>query len=280
MFRKNQYIQLAYKNYLDELLINKNKLKSIALIPREIKALEQPKYDLTHFEIYLFIKSFDYLWYHGEYTISLNEGITEDKNKFRNVLVDLLYHNINEEEIFTLPVSCLFGFQYYNGKPQNIDITRSTNIKKINKSVRKDKDSLIENFYLIKTTYKSYFGNYETYATLKLLIKLYLNEINLYYYNGKVYNELQLPKAYDISNSYYKKYSNWWLISKHDPTLIRLKYSTTLVEDPKDVSTDSLSDINITLQLQDLDFYNINDSAVTQEVVKFTLKDFWPTTGM
>ena len=49
MFRKTQYIQLAYKNYLDELLINKNKLKSIALIPREIKALEQSKYDLTQF---------------------------------------------------------------------------------------------------------------------------------------------------------------------------------------------------------------------------------------
>lgn len=268
MFQKNIYIKKAYQEYLEELLINKNKLTSVLLTKNEIKALEQSKYDLTQFEIYLFIKNIDYLWSQGNYTITLREGITEDKNKFRNVLIDLYYQNINKEEVFNTPISFLFGFNYYKGKAQNIDVM-SLNLKKKNEN-----KALLDNIYIIKNIYKSYFGNYDTYAVLKQLIKIYLKTLNLYYYRGKVYNVLQLLNVYDLSNEYYTDYGvNWYAISKKDPELVNLKYKCISVEDPEDITSDSLSDIKINFILEDLNSKYVGIPEVNNK--NFKLKDFW-----
>ena len=85
-------------------------------------------------------------------------------------MVDLHYQNINKEVLFNIPISGLFGFNYPNGQPQN---TGTFKFKEEN------------NVYLIKINYRSYLGNYETYITFKELVKFYLDEINLYYYNGR-----------------------------------------------------------------------------------------------
>lgn len=126
------YVQLAYQEYLDEISKNNYKLKSSILNPKELKVLYHPKYDLTEFEIYLYIKSLDYLRSQDNVSINLNEGIIENKNLYRNVLVDLYYQNINYEEIFKIPIAYLFGFKYYNNKPQNIDVL-SLDLQKKNK---------------------------------------------------------------------------------------------------------------------------------------------------
>lgn len=89
MFNKNIFIKKAYQDYLMELKF-KNKLESISLSDKEIKSLGQSKYNLTQFEIYMFIKVSDYLLSHGEYRISFSEGIYLNHNKFRNVLVHFL----------------------------------------------------------------------------------------------------------------------------------------------------------------------------------------------
>lgn len=126
------YVQLAYQEYLNKLSKNKYKIKSSSLSFKELNLLYNSKYDLTQFEIYLYIKSLDYLRSQDNVTINLNEGITENKNLFRNVLVDLYYQNINDEEVFKIPIAYLFGFKYYNNKPQNIDVL-SLDLQKKNK---------------------------------------------------------------------------------------------------------------------------------------------------
>lgn len=126
------YVQLAYQEYLDEISKNKYKFKSSTLSTKELNVLYNSKYDLTEFEIYLYIKSLDYLRSQDNVSINLNEGITENTNLYRNVLVDLYYQNINYEEIFKIPIAYLFGFKYYNNKPQNIDVL-SLDLQKKNK---------------------------------------------------------------------------------------------------------------------------------------------------
>lgn len=263
MLNKNIYIQKTYKEYLENLNKNNNKLISQTLNDYQVETLRQSKYNLTQFEIYLFIKSLDYLRSQNNEKINLIEGITEDKNLFRNVLVDLYYQNINDKEVFNTPITYLFGFNYYNNKPQNIE-TLSLNLGENN-------NRLLDNIYFIKNTYKSYFGNYDTYVTLKELIKIYLNNINLYYYNGKLYNELQLIDIYDLNNEYYRDYgSKWFVISNLDPLLKRFNYNLLSIEDPSDITKDSLSEIKIKFTLQ-----NIDNNYDLEYTINFKLKDFW-----
>lgn len=238
MFNKNIYMQRAYQDYLDLLSINNYKLKSLTLIDLELKLLYNSKYCLTEFEIYLYIKALDYLRYNN-YIIDLSSGLTEDSNKYRNILVDLYHQNISNEFIFNTSISDLFGFNYIDDKPQNL--------------------------------YKSYIGNYDTYLTFKRLIHIYLLTINLYKYKGNIYNELQLRDVYEFPNNSYKKYeSNWFILSKYDSNLNKLKYNCLSVIDPKDITKDSLSEIKINFIIDNLDIKY--DSVY---LISFKLKDFW-----
>jgi hypothetical protein len=49
-----------------------------------------------------FIKSIEYLRSRGNFIINLSEGIKSDKNKFKNVLVDLYYQDIPDEAMFEI----------------------------------------------------------------------------------------------------------------------------------------------------------------------------------
>jgi len=241
MINRNIYMQNAYQNYLDELSKNNYKLKNTTLSSLEFKLLFDPKYCLTQFEIYLYIKALDYLRSNNYYHINLSKGLTEDNNKYRNILIDLYHQNISNEFIFNTSISKLFGINYIDDKPYNL--------------------------------FKSYTGNYDTYATFKELIKIYLDDITLYKYKGNLYNELQLSNVYEYLNNSYKKYeSNWFILSKYDSNLIKLKYKCLSVEDPKDITVNSLSDIKIKLILQNLD--SKYDSLY---IINFNLKDFWIT---
>lgn len=241
MINRNIYMQIAYQNYLDELSNNNYKLKSSSLSYLEFKLLHNSKYCLTQFEIYLYIKTLDYLRSNNFYNINLSSGLTEDNNKFRNILVDLYYQNISDELIFNTSISNLFGIKIIDNKFQNI--------------------------------YKSYVGNYETYLTFKELINIYLNDITLYKYKGNIYNEFQLKYKYEYLDNSYKKYdSNWFILSKYDSNLIKLKYKCLSVEDPKDITLNNLGDLNIKLILQNLD-----PKYDSLYIINFKLKDFWIT---
>lgn len=123
----------------------------------------------------------------------------------------------------------------------------------------------------IKNNYDSYFGNYRTYSTFKEWIKIYSEELNFYYYKGYVYNELQLESTYDRTNSYFKKNgSNWLTVSKFDSELIKLDYKLLSINDPNDISKESLSEIklNFILQNDDIKYDSLYE-------IEFKLKDFW-----
>lgn len=242
MFNKNIYMQKAYQEYLDELSKNNYKLQSAILSPNELSFLFNSKYCLTEFEIYLYIKVLDYLFINklnNNFPIDLSSGLTEDSNKYRNILVDLYYQNISNEFMFNISISNLFGFNYIDDKPQNL--------------------------------YKSYTGDYTTYRTFKELVKIYLDNTTLYKYKGNIYNELQLPKVYEFPINLNKNYeSNWFILSKYDSNLFKLKYKCLSVLDPKDITINNLGDIKINFILQNLD--TIYDSIY---IVNFRLKDFW-----
>ena len=98
--------------------------------------------------------------------------------------------------------------------------------------------------------------------------------MDLYYYKGKVYTELQLESNYDITNSYFKKYrSNWLKISKLDSNLIRLEYKLISLNEPKDIIKDSLSEINLNFILQK--GYTLENIPDAHKIKEFKLKEFW-----
>lgn len=260
MFNKNKLLIIAYIEYLKELKRNNNKIESKTLTNKEINILKNSKYNLTYFDIYKYIKVSDLLWYKGRYDINLSSGISVNWNKFKNVLVDLYYHDIPNEIFYEMSISSLFQF-YYNDKLP-VDINTST---------LQEWDLQLLEINYIKNNYNSYFGNYRTYLTFKELLEIYSENLNFYYYKGQVYNELQLEKTYNILNSYFKKYgSDWLLVSKFDLELIRLEYKLLSIADPEDITKSSLSEIKFNFILQNLD--SKYDGQYIQE---FKLKDFW-----
>jgi len=120
MINRNIYMQRAYQNYLDELSKNNYKLKSSTLSSIELSLLYTLKYNLTEFEIYLYIKVLDFLRLNNNYNINLSSGLEDDNTKYRNILIDLYYQNIANEFMFSMPISNLFGFNYIDNKPQNL----------------------------------------------------------------------------------------------------------------------------------------------------------------
>ena len=84
-----------YQNYIDLLTQNNKELISETLSKLEIKNLFDQKYNLTEFDIYKYITALDHIRNSlGCYKINLTEGITSNKNKYNNILIDLYYQNI------------------------------------------------------------------------------------------------------------------------------------------------------------------------------------------
>ena len=58
------------------------------------------------------------------------------------------------------------------------------------------------NINYLKFNYDSHFGKFRTYITFKQLIRMFVEDISLYYYckNGKVYTKFQFSSFYDKNN--------------------------------------------------------------------------------
>lgn len=82
-----------------------------------------------------------------------------------------------------------------------------------------------------------------------------------------------MEKTYDRSNSHFKKNgSNWLTVSKFDLELIKLDYKLISLEDPNDITKESLSEIKFSFILQNSDLDNKYNYPYKKE---FKLKDFW-----
>jgi len=104
----NSILATHYTNYMRSKNIN-NKLISQTLTDLEISQLYDKKYNLTEFEIYKFITAHDYINESlGCNKFTLTEGITSDKNKYNNILIDLFYMNLSPKLISNFPISIVF----------------------------------------------------------------------------------------------------------------------------------------------------------------------------
>jgi len=83
-----------YLNYINSMIQN-NKLISKNLNDIEVQELYNKKYKLSEFDIYKYITALDHISNSlGSDKIKFTEGITKDRYKYNNILIDLFYHNI------------------------------------------------------------------------------------------------------------------------------------------------------------------------------------------
>lgn len=179
ILKNNSILSRHYTNYL-KMLEKINKLVSANLTDFEISQLYNKKYNLTEFEIYLYITALDYITQSlGCNKYTLTEGFTSDNYKFKNILIDLYYKNIPSEILDSYPISTLF---------ENTETNWEENIE-----LWENGEDLYKFYDLNQNVYPDYTGNTYTYYVFKQLIKLFLTEVYLYTYKGSIltYKELE-----------------------------------------------------------------------------------------
>src|SRR6266404_2802855 len=115
-----------YKHFLiyQESIIKNSKLISTSLTDSEISQLYDKKYNLSEFDIYKYITAYDYIvssLYSNKYTFS--DGITTNKNKYNNILIDLFYQNITSKLMCQYSISIVFGIKQTK-YGETVDLTR------------------------------------------------------------------------------------------------------------------------------------------------------------
>ena len=180
-FTHNSILASHYKNYLNMLANNNNKLVSQTLSDLEISQLYDNKYSLTEFDIYKYIIALDYITQSlGCSKYTLTEGITDDKYKYNNILIDLFYQSIHLDTLHLNPISTLF---------ENTEIEWDESVE-----IWDDDDNVN---YTLNRTSQNYSGNSYTYYIFKQLIKLFLTEVYLYKYKGAVLTYKELVGEYE-----------------------------------------------------------------------------------
>jgi len=166
----NQIIAKHYLDYLEIIKTNSN-LPSQNLSSAEIQELSNKKYNLSNFDIYKYIYAHDYLTESLSCSkIDLTAGITKDKNKYNNILIDLFYTNIPSELLSYYSIAVVFGLIQKGWRIKDL-----SNWDKYTLSLYTDYDDLglmSKDIKAYKSTYKDYGGNSYTYYTFKQLIKL------------------------------------------------------------------------------------------------------------
>lgn len=214
---QNSILSRHYKNYLEMLANNNNKLVSTNLTDLQIQNLYNKKYNLTEFEIYKYLTVLDFISDSlGCSRYKLIEGITLEKNMYNNILIDLFYYNIHDHLTIGAPISIVFGIKKVGQEIQ--DLTASDKINPeffktfINDLNYIDPDTgehrtldYKEIWYNENSSYKAGFSNYAgnsfTYYIFKQLIKLFLTEVYLYQFKGNVFTHKELESEY-ISTLY------------------------------------------------------------------------------
>jgi hypothetical protein len=116
----NSILARHYLNYLEKIDLN-GRLFSPTLSEIEIQNLYNEKYNLTEFDIYKYLTAADYISESlGCNKYKLIEGITNDKNKYNNILIDLFYHNIKSDIISHYPISLVFGIKQVGREIHNL----------------------------------------------------------------------------------------------------------------------------------------------------------------
>lgn len=181
-----------------------NNITSQNLDILDVLELYNPKYNLTESDIVKYITAYDKITDSlGCNKYKLTEGITNNKNKYNNILVDLFYQNISQKIINNYPISVVFNIKQDNHK--NIrDLTRAdiNNIRSSFDIEAPECDHM--NYYyqelqLYKSMFSNYSGNSYTYYIFKQLIKLFLNEVYLYQYKTNLFTRKELVDYFNMN---------------------------------------------------------------------------------
>ena len=85
MLHKNLNLRKNYNEYLTSLKGNNLTITSKVVSQKEIEQMQSNDYDLTTFEIYIYVKVSEHINKLGPEKINLQEGIKLTKNKYKNI---------------------------------------------------------------------------------------------------------------------------------------------------------------------------------------------------
>ena len=268
---------LSYQN--QKATTNNINLISSNLKDSQIQELYNKKYNLSEFDIYKYITAHDYIVDSlGLSKYTLTEGITTNKNKYNNILIDLFYQNINSQIMCQYSISIVFGIKQtkYGG------ITDLTRLEKDNNLFKYDSEAhpsyglnyWTEEYQLYKSIYKNYSGNSYTYYTFKQLLKLFLTEVYLYKLNNHILTYKELGDWYNmyILNSldpYTIVPMSQWMV---DQGVEKVQYHCIKITDPSDINYFSLSHLKLYL----IDINTVGDFEQSYEsLTEKSLWSFW-----
>ncbi len=234
-----------------------NNITSQNLTNLEVMELYNPKYNLSESDIKKYITPYDNITSSlGCNKYNLTEGITNNKNKYNNILIDLYHQTIPSEIIDIYPIGIVFNIK--QDQHNNIHDLSKTDINNYKSSKSIDMNfsgefSSDNYFYQdmqdFKYNYSNYSGNSYTYYVFKQLIKLLLTEVYLYEYKDKIYTHKELIIKYhkDIINSIdpisVKSISE--LIESKE--IVKVKYKCIKISDPCEINWSSIGDLHISL---------------------------------
>lgn len=221
---------------------------------------ENDEYKLSVNDLINYIDTKDYLYFLNHSNINLSLGITDPKNKYKNILVDLKNQKIPDWALLDISIEDLF---------------------KINKLSTK-----LDSY----ESYESYFGNEDTYSTFKKWLKFYIDNVLLYFYKDEVLTFSEFANKYNKENYYYKNlhintknHKGSWInrIVELDPEVQELEYKCLSVKDHQDLSKDSLSNLKIKLNLVNIHKNKkiINPNFLTElynyDIIEKELLNLW-----
>jgi hypothetical protein len=138
-FLNNSILSNHFLNYQNQKATSNNiNLISTNLNDSQIQELYNKKYNLNEFDIYKYITGYDFIVDSlGLSKYTLTEGITTNKNKYNNILIDLFYQNISSQIMCQYSISIVFGIKQtkYGGI---MDLTR---LEKENNLFRYDSEA-------------------------------------------------------------------------------------------------------------------------------------------
>lgn len=99
----------------------KNNITSQYLTELELLELYDKKYNLTENDINKYIIAYDHInGSLGFDKYKLTEGITNNKNKYIKILVDLFHQSIHSKIIISFPISVVFGIKQVGQDIKNL----------------------------------------------------------------------------------------------------------------------------------------------------------------
>jgi len=261
-FLNNSPLSTHYLKYLNILETNNDRLISNNLTSTQTLDLYDKKYNLNDFERYKYITVLDHAidsLKFSKYTFT--EGITMDKNKYNNILIDLFFINIPRDIMSYYPISVVFSIKQ-SKYSEILDLTQKDikNYKQDSPYLNSeldieswDESDTYSQWYWdhqdYKSQYKDYAGNSYTYYIFKQILKLYLTEVYLFHIDNQILTYKELLEKYQwyiLGNSdlqSIKSFSEW----KIDRGVEKVQYQCIKVIDPKEVNCSPLSRLGIKL---------------------------------